>query len=318
MKIDPAILWIALGVALLLSIATVTVSILLRREKISSERGRELYQRIRSWAILVPLIIVPILLGSVALKIAAGALGLFCFNEFSRATGLFRERVVTGLVQCSIVGLTLASLSGVDGLWATAVPLLALGIVAGGLCGDRPSGYLQRVALGTLSFLLFGVCLSHLGFLSDQGNAKRVVLWLLLCISLNDVAAYLCGTLWGERKLCPNISPNKSVSGALGAVIFTSIFAALVGWLMALSIGPVPVLLAAGALCSICGTLGDLVISSVKRDVGIKDMSAALPGHGGILDRFDSLLLAAPCLYYFILWTHKFDLSPEALLALGR
>ncbi|MGI9242378.1 MAG: phosphatidate cytidylyltransferase, partial [Verrucomicrobiales bacterium] len=107
--------------------------------------------------------------------------------------------------------------------------------------------------------------------------------------------------------LCPNISPGKTVAGALGAVIFTSVFGAVVGQMMRLPIDSTLMLMIAAALCSVSGTMGDLIISSVKRDVGIKDMSAALPGHGGILDRFDSLLLAAPCLYYFILWTHKFD-----------
>ena len=95
------------------------------------------------------------------------------------------------------------------------------------------------------------------------------------------------------------------------------VFGAAVGWMMRLPIDSIPVLLIAGALCSVCGTSGDLVVSSIKRDVGIKDMSAALPGHGGILDRFDSLLLAAPCLYYFILWTHKFNSIQEMPLVSG-
>lgn len=317
MKIDPVTLWIALGVGLLLIAVTVAVKILLIRERISPRQGQELFLRIRSWAILVPLILIPIALGSVALKIGAGALGLLCFREFSRATGLFRERVVTVLVQGSIVGLTLASLSGVGSLWAAAVPLLALMIVVGLLFEDRPSGYVQRVALGVLAFLLFGVCLGHLGFLAEQQESRRIILWLVLCISLNDVAAYLCGNLWGKRKLCPNISPNKTVAGAVGGVVFTSVLAVVVGRMMDLPLTSIPVLLVAGALCSVCGTLGDLVISSIKRDVGIKDMSAALPGHGGILDRFDSLLLAAPCLYYFILWTHNYQLISEASLVLG-
>jgi phosphatidate cytidylyltransferase len=249
MTIDPAALWIALGAAFLLGVATVAVRTLLRGGKISSERGRELHQRIRSWAILVPALLVPILLGPVTLKLGAGVLGLICFREFSRATGLFRERVVTILVQLSIVALTCVSLSGVDDLWTTAVPVLALVIVAGALFDDRPAGYVQRVALGVLSFLLFGVCLGHLGLLADQLETRRIILWLLLCISLNDVVAYLCGNLWGKRKLCPNISPHKTVAGALGAVVFTSLFATVVGHMMELPFGSTSVLLAAGALC---------------------------------------------------------------------
>ena len=256
----------------------------------------------------------PIFLGPVALKIGSGVLGILCFREFNRATGLFRERTVSSLVYLAIAALTIASLIGVNNLWAGAAPLGVLLIVAGGVFSDRPSGYLQRVALGGFGFLLFGVCLGHLGLLADRLPNARVLLWLFLCITLNDVAAYLGGTLWGRRKLCPNTSPNKTVAGAWSAVLFTSGFSAVIGWAFSLPPASLPLIAMAGALCSVCGTLGDLVISSVKRDLGIKDMSSALPGHGGILDRFDSLLLAIPCLYYFISWTiHSHPTAEQAL-----
>ena len=317
MKTDPAAFWIVLGVTILLVAATVTVKVLTVLGRIPVAQGRELFLRIRTWGFLVPALVLPVLLGALALKLAAGVLGLCCAREFSRATGLFRERGVSILVYSAIGILTIANLSGIDGVFEGAIPLLGLLIVAGAVCNDRPAGYLQRVSLGALAFLLFGVCISHLGLLADQPGSQRIVLWLLLCVALNDVAAYLCGNLWGRRKLCPNISPAKSVVGAWGAVAFTSVFGAVVGWMMRLPIESIPLLLIAGALCSVCGTSGDLVVSSIKRDIGIKDMSAALPGHGGILDRFDSLLLAAPCLYYFILWTPKFNSILQMPLVVG-
>jgi len=317
MDTSPAEFWILLGVVALLVAATAIVRGLAGAGRIAEAQGRELMLRIRTWGFLVPVLMLPVILGPVALKVAAGILGLCCAREFSRATGLFRERGVSALVYVAIGLLTIASISGIDTLFEGAVPLLGLLIVAGAVCNDRPGGYLQRVSLGALAFLLFGVGIGYLGQLADQAGSGRIVLWLLLCIALNDVAAYLCGNLWGHRKLCPNISPGKTVAGALGAVVFTCVFGAVVGQMMRLPIDSTLMLAIAAALCSVCGTIGDLIISSVKRDVGIKDMSAALPGHGGILDRFDSLLLAAPFLYYFILWTHKFDSIQGSSLVSG-
>lgn len=316
MSIDPVVLWASCGIATLLGGATLTVAVLSRRGRITAENRTELYQRIRTWALLTPLLLAPILLGPFALKIGAGVLGILCFREYNRATGLFRERIVSSLVYLCIVALTIASLAGLDGLWVGAGPLGSLLIVAGGVFSDRPAGYLQRVALGVLGFLLFGVCLGHLGLLAERLPNGRVLLWLLLCVTLNDVAAYLGGKLWGRRKLCPHTSPNKTRAGAWSAIIFTSVLSAAVGLSLSLPLASIPLLLFAGALCSTCGTIGDLIISSVKRDLGIKDMSAALPGHGGILDRFDSLLLAVPCLYYFISWTINYYPTAERALAL--
>lgn len=301
MTLDPAALWTALGVTTLLGVATLSVTLLARRGKIPPAGRKELYQRIRTWAILAPLLILPFVLGPIAIKIGSGLLGVLCFREFSRATGLFRERAVTLVTHAAIILLTLASLFGSESLWMAATPLLALSIVVAGILKDQPDGYLQRVSLGLLGFLLFGVCFAHLGLLADRLPNGRVFLWLLLCVALNDVGAYLCGRLWGRRKLCPVTSPNKTVAGAVGAVILTSGISAVAGTALALPFASLPMLLLAGALCSVAGTVGDLIISSIKRDLHIKDMSAALPGHGGILDRFDSLVPAAPCLFYFLI-----------------
>ncbi|WP_193211872.1 phosphatidate cytidylyltransferase [Luteolibacter marinus] len=301
MNLDPAAIWTALGVTALLAVATLCVAILDRLGKITRQSRKELYQRIRTWAILAPLLILPFVLGPLAIKAGSGILGLLCFREFSRATGLFRERAISITSSLSIILLTLVSLSGWPQLWMAAPPLLSLAIVIAGVFQDRPEGYLQRVSLGVLGFFLFGICFAHLGLLADRLPDGRIFLWLLLCVALNDVAAYLTGRLWGRRKLCPNTSPNKTVAGAVGGVLCTSLLSVAAGKALALPIPSIPLLLLAGAICSAAGTIGDLVISSVKRDLHIKDMSAALPGHGGILDRFDSLVPAAPCTFYFLL-----------------
>lgn len=118
----------------------------------------------------------------------------------------------------------------------------------------------------------------------------------------NDTAAYAIGRKWGRRKLAPTISPGKSVEGAIGALIVTVAVAVPIVWLVNRW---VPVFTAAdgfalGLLVAIAAPAGDLVESSFKRDAGVKDVSRLIPGHGGVLDRFDSLLFAVPAFYYYV------------------
>ena len=112
----------------------------------------------------------------------------------------------------------------------------------------------------------------------------------------------MSGKTIGRRKLLPNTSPNKTLGGALGAVVLTSLLAAGIGHYVFLDtpLDRTLHLLVLGLIISVLGQCGDLVISSIKRDLGVKDMADVIPGHGGLLDRFDSLLLVAPALFHYI------------------
>ena len=97
------------------------------------------------------------------------------------------------------------------------------------LLSDEPKGYLQRVALGVLCFVLFGVCFGHLGYLANDANYRPMMLMILLCVELNDVFAFTVGKVWGRRKLAPNTSPNKTAEGAFGALVLTTLLFAFLG-----------------------------------------------------------------------------------------
>ncbi len=145
----------------------------------------------------------------------------------------------------------------------------------------------------------------HLAFLTTSENYRPIILWLLLCVELNDVFAYITGKLFGRRRLCPRTSPNKTVAGAVGALVLTTIIASVLGhYVFEGQPLDTPVhLIALGVIISVAGQSGDLMLSSIKRDLGIKDMGAILPGHGGVLDRFDALLFVLPATYYVALLT---------------
>ena len=126
--------------------------------------------------------------------------------------------------------------------------------------------------------------------------------WLLagvfILIWSSDTFAYLVGKYFGKRKLAPLISPNKTWEGLIGGVIATIIIAAIAGY--KLGIMPVWAWLGLALVVIIFGTVGDLFESAVKRHYQIKDSGKFMPGHGGILDRIDSLLLAAPMTYFYL------------------
>jgi len=137
--------------------------------------------------------------------------------------------------------------------------------------------------------------LSHVGMSVPSGAC-----WLFLVIAAcwaGDTAAYAIGRAFGRHKLCPDISPGKTVEGAAAALVASVVAAAALGRWFGLSLTYGVIL---GVMLGVAGQLGDLSKSIMKRQAGVKDSGAILPGHGGILDRFDSLLFSGPIAYYYL------------------
>ncbi len=135
-------------------------------------------------------------------------------------------------------------------------------------------------------------------------NGRLVVLYVLSAAFASDSFAFLIGTKFGKRKLCPKISPKKtvegSIAGIIGVVVCFIIITIIGNTYFNLGYNIVYMILA-GIIAAIAGQFGDLAASSVKRFTGVKDFSMLIPGHGGILDRFDSILFVAPIIYTFLL-----------------
>jgi phosphatidate cytidylyltransferase len=293
---------ITLGIAAILLLTPVVVLILSAAGRIDAAHRKELLQRYYTWLALAPVMIGPVLLGAAWTIAAVFVLSLLCYREFARATGLFRERLISVFVVLGIVLVFFAALDHWYGLFMALFPLTVGAIAAFAIVVDRPKGYLQRVALGILGFALFGCALGHLAYFANDENYRPIVLMLLLCVELNDVFAYIVGKSIGRRKLAPNTSPNKTIGGALGALVLTTALAATLGHYIFAGTrldGALP-LLGLGIIISVVGQFGDLMLSSIKRDIGVKDIGVTLPGHGGLLDRFDSILLVAPATFHYI------------------
>lgn len=157
------------------------------------------------------------------------------------------------------------------------------------------------VAYKTLALVYIAVPLSYLAFLSTLENGRSWIIFLFLIIWANDTFAYFAGRSVGRTKLLESVSPKKTVEGAvaglLGGVVTAVIFDHYAGLGMGLYLSAV-VAVAAGCI----GMIGDLAESLLKRGAGVKDSGTIIPGHGGLLDRIDSLIFVLPALYYFILW----------------
>ena len=165
-------------------------------------------------------------------------------------------------------------------------------------------------AYAMLSQMYIALPLSTINVLAFQtgvegGYNSILPLSVFVFLWVNDTGAYCTGSLIGKHKLFPRVSPGKSWEGSIGGAVFVMIAAAIVGWLLrdsntAMSI---PVWMGLGLVVVVFGTLGDLVESLFKRTLGIKDSGTILPGHGGMLDRFDSSLMAIPAsvIYVFTL-----------------
>ncbi len=197
-----------------------------------------------------------------------------------------------------IVGTYAAATELGSGAWRMpwhSVLLMFLGAtVLAALIVRFPKGHENFVRDAAASVFIIGY-IALLGsftalILAGENGAARMVTFLL-CVVANDTGGYAVGVLFGRTPLAPAISPKKTWEGMAGSLLFAiATGAALAHWVLDVGWWVGAIL---GAVCVFFGTAGDLIESSIKRDVGIKDMSSILPGHGGVMDRLDSMLVAA-------------------------
>lgn len=262
----------------------------------------------RSWLVMVPLVLAVVVAGRVATILGVALVAMFAFREFARATGLSRDWWITGTVYVGIAAVAASSLAedpwqhvhGWYGLFMALPVFIVSLILIVPVARNRSKGQLQNLALAVLGFIYMGWMFSHVGFLANSPHAYGYLLFLLLAVEGSDVAAFTSGKLFGRRKLREAISPNKTWGGALGALAFSMALPWLL-WFSFPHFGWVQRVLA-GLVVGIGGQCGDLTLSLIKRDLGVKDMGSLIPGHGGLLDRVDSLIFAAPLFFHMVRW----------------
>lgn len=309
--LESSVFWFyTTGAAALLLVAGIVISVL------KWGFGKDVDHAWRAycgWLVLVPAAFLCIFLGRNVTIAFLTLVALAGFREFARATGLYRDWIMTGAVYLGIVATGIISslgsrVGGEEGGYALfmAFPVFAIAaILIVPIVRNRARGQLQVLSLAIVGFVYFGWMFGHLSFLANARHAYSYLLYVLVAVELNDVAAYVFGKLFGRHPLRSNISPKKTWEGALGALAFSL----LLPWLVRSTLPHFQAreCVLAGLIVGIGGQLGDLAVSVIKRDVGIKDMGATIPGHGGILDRMDSLVYVAPLFFHLTRPFHDLD-----------
>lgn len=167
--------------------------------------------------------------------------------------------------------------------------------------------YYPKVNINSIALSFFGAF--YIGFLLSFGLRMadlRYSFWIILLSLLltwaSDIGGYFAGTIWGKHKMAPLLSPNKTWEGSIGGVILTILVPFVFAYFSEFTSLGFAYALLLGITASIAAQIGDLFMSSVKRNFGVKDTGNILPGHGGVLDRFDSYLLVLPIVYYFYIY----------------
>lgn len=256
-------------------------------------RWPDLRKRVLSAALLVPAAVLCIWLGAEAwAALMAAAVALLAW-EWVRLCG-FSTRRLPGIA-VPVLALAAGTLA-VEAAWGWAVGLLVAGFL-GLWAAASPSRLRPTVpgfwlAFGLLYIGLAGVALIHLR--GDAAAGRWNVLFLFLVVWASDIGAYLAGRRLGGPKLAPAISPNKTWSGAAGGLVSAMVVGLAAAVVMAPGGLPVGRVLLVAAVLGLLAQVGDLFESWLKRRFRVKDSSALIPGHGGLLDRLDGVLAAAP------------------------
>lgn len=300
-------------VGVILVVATFVGQGVVRLAKTPTQQraARDLRARILAWWVMIPVMVGCLALGR------PGILGFFAVLSFLALRELItlipsRRADHATLVLAFFVAVPVQYWliwTAWYGLFAVFVPVWALLVVSVGLAlkGD-PERYLQRVAAIQYALLVGVYCISHapalllLDIEGYRGQEHKLLVFLVVVTQASDVLQFLWGRALGRTPLLPRISPCKTVEGLVGGVLSATVVGALLTPLTPFGPGETA-LLAFGI--AMAGWLGGLVMSAIKRDAGIKDYGALIVGHGGVLDRADSLVFAAPAFFHLLRWLYS-------------
>ena len=261
--------------------------------------GNVLKIRILSAAVFAPVLLGLVWIGGETLKISMLLLALLMAWEFFRMCGARitgPQRILGYFLTMAVACFLLGWNFGVPMI--VVLPLAVLGIMVVALWGEQ--SFSERfISMGLLSLGVgyAGGLIVFLALLRDwPDHGLALTLSALFCTWGADTGAYFCGRAFGKRKLAPMVSPNKTIEGAVGGVIAAVLVAFLIWQAFTLTI-PLIWMLIIGVVAGVLGVLGDLCASLLKRATDTKDSSQLIPGHGGVLDRFDGVMFVAPSVY---------------------
>lgn len=267
-----------------------------------------LLQRVLTALVLIPLVLWVVLIAPIQVfTVFFSAVALLGAWEWARLCGY--EQVSRRLVFVLVIGAALSSLYVFELDFDGPLMMLALlfWLLMTALLMAKPQTMLEKpmpsaLRLGVGALLLISTQVAFVSIRSDAGFGPDRVMYLLLLIWVADSAAYFSGRRFGKHKLAPLISPKKSIEGAVGGMLGCLVLSGLAALYFEIDTAQLWAFILISIAVAYVSIMGDLFESLVKRQAGVKDSGAILPGHGGVLDRIDSLMAAAPCCAILMGW----------------
>ena len=308
MNLDRDFLWLAGGVGCILVVATIVGWILSLR--VTSDAGRatvaNLNARTRAWWVMVAVFGAALAMGHKGVVVLFGLLSFLGLREFITLTptrpgdhrALFWAFFIITPAQYYFVA------THWYGLFSIFIPVYAFLFlpVRSAIAGEC-NGFLERAAKVQWGLMACVYCLSHapalwsLPIAGYEGENAKLLIYLVAVVQLSDVLQYVWGKTLGKHKIAPNVSPSKTWEGFVGGILSASGLGAALWW--ATPFTPWQSALVSLAI-TLAGFAGGLVMSAIKRDRGVKDYGHLIEGHGGVMDRVDSLCFAAPVFFHLV------------------
>jgi len=305
-RLDPELLWAIAGVAALLLTATIIGLLLKLRARDDKSRAtiENLNARIRAWWVMCAVLLLSFVAGHIGTLILFGALSFVALREYITLTPTRRGDHRTLFWSFFIITPLQYFLIGIRwyGFYSILIPVFAFVFVPTriALAGDTER-FLERAAKIQWGLMVCAYCVSYapalltLDIPGYEGQNFKLLFYLLFVDQISDVLQYVWGKLLGRHPIAPSVSPNKTWEGFLGGVASATLLGSALYWLTPFS--PLESLGMSLAI-ALMGFFGGLTMSAIKRDRGIKDYGSVIEGHGGILDRIDSLCFAAPVFFH--------------------
>lgn len=297
------VLYVLIGIIGVLILSTIITKIM--KKKNNTDGLKEVEMRIRSWWVMFSIFTFALVIHSTISLIFMALLCFLALKEYFSLIPFNRaHRLVLFWAYMTIPIQFLLIYLGWYGMFIVFIPVyMFLLIPIQAIIVGETKNFLRSIATVQWGVMLMVFGLSHLAFLlvlpgrEDSIAGAGLVLFLVVLTQANDVAQFIWGKMLGKKKILPKVSPNKTWAGFIGGVLTTTILAVILAPL----ITPFSLVasIIAGLYIGLTGFIGDVNISALKRDLNIKDTSAIIPGHGGILDRVDSLTYTAPLFFHF-------------------
>jgi phosphatidate cytidylyltransferase len=296
------------GVLALLVVASAVGLLLGKRAK--TEKGRatveNLNARVNAWWVMIVVLAVAFALGKVATLVLFAFASFFALREFITLTPT-RQSDYVPLLLAFFVLLPMQYILlgyGFYGIFAIFIPVYGFLLLpaAATFAGDTQE-FLERTAKIQWATMITIYCISYAPALlllqipGYEGSSALLLFYLLLVVQLSDVLQYVFGKLFGKTKLAPTVSPSKTWEGLIGGGVSTTLIGGALSWITPFTFVQALVI---SFVVVVMGVLGGLTLSAMKRGLGAKDWGVMIEGHGGMLDRMDSVSFAAPVFFHIV------------------